>query len=145
MGQDDGDLAEEGGQVVRTYLMDGPALTDLVGRAREPRIAAGTLTGTAAGEEVITERPVTYLLDDVLGVFASGESRLWSETICTRLAEVNPDVYDGYDANLLGKAFRAHGVETEQMEYVDPDDPDGKRKNRKGITREALLQALADR
>ncbi|MGI8333684.1 hypothetical protein ACRYCC_27355 [Actinomadura scrupuli] len=62
LGADDGELAEEGGQVERTYLMDGPALTGIVERARELRIAAGTLTGTAAGEEVITEKPVTNLL-----------------------------------------------------------------------------------
>jgi DNA segregation ATPase FtsK/SpoIIIE, S-DNA-T family len=107
---------------------------------------AGALTGTAAGEEVIAEKPVVNLLDDVFAVFVSGETRLWSETICVRLAEANPDTYDGYDATLLGKTLRAHGVETEQMELLDPDDPDGKkRRNLKGVTREALLQALADR
>jgi DNA segregation ATPase FtsK/SpoIIIE, S-DNA-T family len=96
---------------------------------------------TQAGVSISTIR-AWCRIGTVAAVKVTGK---WSETICTRLAEVNPDVYDGYDANLLGKAFRAHGVETEQMEYVDPDDPDGKRKNRKGITREPLLQALADR
>jgi hypothetical protein len=36
-------------------------------------------------------------------------------------------------------------IETEQMELVDPDDLDGKRKNRKGVYRQQLLDALADR
>jgi hypothetical protein len=31
------------------------------------------------------------------------------------------------------------------MELLDPDDPDGKRKNRKGIYRQQRLDALADR
>jgi S-DNA-T family DNA segregation ATPase FtsK/SpoIIIE len=33
LGADGGELAEEGGQIVRTYLMDGPALTEIVERA----------------------------------------------------------------------------------------------------------------
>jgi S-DNA-T family DNA segregation ATPase FtsK/SpoIIIE len=107
---------------------------------------AGALTGTAAGEEVITEKPVVNLLDDVFAVFVSGESRLWSETICVRLAEANPDTYDGWEPATLASALKPHGIETKQMELLDPDDPDGKRRrNLKGVTREAILQALADR
>jgi S-DNA-T family DNA segregation ATPase FtsK/SpoIIIE len=139
LGADDGDLAEAGGQVVRTHLMDLPTLQRICERGRELRIQAGTLTGVAAGEEPIAETPAPKFLDQVLDVFGAGESRLWSETIVARLAERDPDRFDGWSPTDLANALRPYGVATSQ---VWGQTPEGESANRRGVTREAVLEAL---
>lgn len=141
-GADDGELAEAGAQVVRTHLADGPVITRICQRGRELRIAAGTLEGVAAGEEPMAERPVASLLDDVLAVFEQGEPRLWSETICARLAELRPEDYDGWDQTLFATAVKPFGIETTQMNMPHPVE--GGRRNRQGITRRQVVDALAE-
>jgi len=142
LGADDGELAEKGAQVVRTHMADGPVITKICVRGRELRVLAGTLQGVAAGEEPMAERPVASLLDDVLAVFEQGETRLWSETICARLAELRPEDYDGWDQTLFATAVKPYGIETAQMNMQHPD---GGRRNRQGITRSQVTDALAER
>jgi len=62
---------------------------------------------------------VTNLLDDVFAVFVSGETRLWSETICARWPRP-PRHLRRVEPATLAKALKPHGVETEQMELLDP-------------------------
>jgi S-DNA-T family DNA segregation ATPase FtsK/SpoIIIE len=143
LGTDDGEMAEQGAQTVRSHFADAAVITDVCERGRQLRIEAGTLAGVAAGEELISEAPVRSLLDDVLGVFLAGEDRLWSETICARLADEIPDVYDGWDAADLANALNPYSVDTRQLDMKDPAD--GKRYNRRGVDREAVLEAQARR
>jgi S-DNA-T family DNA segregation ATPase FtsK/SpoIIIE len=140
LGADDNELAEAGGQVVRTYRMDLPSLQTILDRARELRIKAGTLTGVAAGEEPITEQSAPRLLDDVAEVFGAGETRLWSETIVARLAERNPAHYDGWTPTDLANALRPYGISTAQMRGTTPE---GEEANRRGVTRDSVVEALA--
>jgi S-DNA-T family DNA segregation ATPase FtsK/SpoIIIE len=142
LGADDGELAEAGGLTVRTHLLDLPTLEKIVERGRQNRIAAGTLTGAAAGEELLTESTPYRLLDDILDVFGAGEDKLWSETICARLAEANPAIYDGWSPTDLAGALRPYGVTTGQ---VWAQTPEGHGANRRGVVRQAVLDALARR
>jgi S-DNA-T family DNA segregation ATPase FtsK/SpoIIIE len=127
---------DHAGVKVRCHYADLVALDAIVERARELRIAAGTLSGMAAGEELIAERPAPHLLEDVQGVF-HGEAELWSEVICERLAAANPDAYSGWTPTRLAQALGPHGVKTTQIW-----DPEAKR-NRRGVTREDVLAAMA--
>jgi S-DNA-T family DNA segregation ATPase FtsK/SpoIIIE len=140
LGSDDGALAEAGGQIIRTDLMDLPTLQKICERGRELRIKAGTLSGVADGGEYITEHSAPRLLDDVLAVFTGDEVRLWSETVVARLAEVNPDAYDGWSPTDLATCLKPYGVSTGQ---VWGQTPEGQGANRRGITREAVLEALS--
>ncbi|HYZ37685.1 MAG TPA: cell division protein FtsK [Pseudonocardiaceae bacterium] len=140
LGCDDGALAESGGQIIRTDLMDLPTLQKICERGRNLRIAAGTLSGVADGGEYIVEHPAPRLLDDVLAVFTGDEARLWSETVIARLAEANPDAYDGWTPTDLATCLKPYGVITGQ---VWGQTPDGQGANRRGITRDAVLEALA--
>lgn len=142
LGADDGELAEAGGLTVRTHLLDLPTLVKIIDRARENRIAAGTLTGAAAGEELIAESTPFRLLEDVLDVFGAGEDKLWSETICARLADTNATAYDGWSPTDLAGALRPYGVTTGQ---VWGQTPEGQGANRRGVAREGVLDALARR
>ncbi len=139
LGSDDGTLAESGGQVIRTDLMDLPTLHKICERGRDLRVTAGTLSGVAAGGEYIVEHAAPRLLDDVLAVFTGDEARLWSETVIARLAEAIPDAYDGWTPTDLATCLKPYGVPTGQ---VWGQTLDGQGANRRGITREAVLEAL---
>jgi DNA segregation ATPase FtsK/SpoIIIE, S-DNA-T family len=136
-GAGDDSSVDHAGIKVRTHYADLPDLDTILDRARELRIAAGTLSGMAAGEELIAERPAPHLLEDVLAAFQGEGAELWSEVICDRLAEENPDAYSGWTPTRLAQALGPHGVKTAQIW-----DPDAKR-NRRGVTREDVLAAMA--
>jgi len=103
-------------------------------------VKAGTLTGFAAGEDLIKEEPARAFLDDVAAVFGPGEPKLWSEVIASRLAERWPETYDGWSATDLGSQLGRHGIRTIQ---VWGQTPEGAGANRKGIALEAVMEALA--
>jgi S-DNA-T family DNA segregation ATPase FtsK/SpoIIIE len=136
-GAGDEGSAGSAGQTVRTHICDIPTLRKIVARGRELRIKAGTLTGMAAGEDVIENEPPRKLLDDVREIFAVGESKLWSETIASRLAGRWPDAYDGWTAADVGSQLGRLGIRTGQVWATTPD---GTGANRKGVT----LEGLAD-
>jgi DNA segregation ATPase FtsK/SpoIIIE, S-DNA-T family len=142
LGNDDNQATDGEAVTVRTHLLDLVSLRRLCARARQLRVDAGTLTGAAAGEVVVTEAPRRRLLDDVLDVFEPGEDRSWSETLCARLAARWPDDYDGWDPTALANALRAFAVETGQV-WGRTEAGDGA--NRRGVARQALLDAIAAR
>ena len=75
-------------------------------------------------------------------MFEPGEDRVWSETLCARLAGEWPDVYDGWDPTALANALRAFGVDTAQ---VWGRTQAGEGANRRGVARQAVLDAIAAR
>jgi S-DNA-T family DNA segregation ATPase FtsK/SpoIIIE len=127
---------------VRTHICDIPTLRKIVARGRELRVKAGTLTGMAAGDDLVEEEPARNVLDDVHGIFAVAESKLWNETIASRLAARWPEHYDGWTAADVSGVLAKHGVKTVQ---VWGQTPDGESANRRGITLEGFIQAIADR
>jgi S-DNA-T family DNA segregation ATPase FtsK/SpoIIIE len=60
--------------------------------------------------------------------------------VVARLAEVNPDAYDGWTPTDLANCLKPYGVTTGQ---VWGQTPEGHGANRRGITREAVLEALS--
>lgn len=139
---DDTTLSDVEAITVRTHRLDLRHLRGIAARGRQLRIGTGTLTGTAAGEVVIEDGPRRRLLDDMLDVFEPAEDRMWSETTCLRLAARWPEVYDGWDPTTLANVLRPFGVETTQQWGRTVD---GGGANRRGITRQQLLDAIAAR
>jgi len=139
LGNDDSELSDSDAQIVRTHFMDLPTLQAICDRGRELRIKAGTLTGEAAGEDLVVETPTRPFLDDVRAVFGIGETKLWSETIASRLAERWPETYDGWDASDLGVQLGRHSIRTVQVWGKTPDDTEA---NRKGISLDSLTDAV---
>jgi S-DNA-T family DNA segregation ATPase FtsK/SpoIIIE len=117
------------------------------------RVAAGTLTGHAVGDDVVTDPGPSFdLLADLNAVMAthgnpeprSGKDRgrgrwLWSESAVGALEVLRPDVYTGWDAAALGKALAARGVPTTDMFRTDAD---GERRNLVGFNEAGLRAAL---
>jgi S-DNA-T family DNA segregation ATPase FtsK/SpoIIIE len=103
---DESDLDEA--VVVRTYLADTAAVDAIIDRAYAARLAAGTLTGTAADEEIKVS-PAVDVLSDTRSIYLSGEDRLWSATILDRLRELRSGHYDDWTAAHLAAALKPHG------------------------------------
>jgi len=141
-----GYLAGEGDDptITRTFEIDGPTAKAIVVRARAMREKAGNITGHAAGHTVNTDavRRDT-ILEDVLAVMSDQDPKLWSTVIVKRLAALRADVYTGFTADQLREALKVFGIKTGQVWGNDPDtDESG---NRKGITRDHVLEALTKR
>lgn len=122
-------------QIVRTAYLDQEAAERVITRARAARETAGNLTGHAAGEEPERE-PSHSLLADLLAVVEPGEERVWSEVLCTRLAELRPDTYGGWDSATLAAALKPYGVTTAQV-WAEGQ-------NRRGVAVDTLRE-VADR
>jgi S-DNA-T family DNA segregation ATPase FtsK/SpoIIIE len=128
--------------VVRSAYIDVPAAERIADRARAARIAAGTLTGHAIGETAPTTAPAAPILDDILAVVPAGEGKVWSESVCERLAELRPDTYDGWGPEQLAAALKPLGIETAQ---IGRRNDAGKTVNRRGIDRTHIAAAVAER
>jgi S-DNA-T family DNA segregation ATPase FtsK/SpoIIIE len=142
LGADDGELAERGGQTVRTHLLDGPGIETISARGRALREAENLLSGMAAGQNPVTPVRTASVLDDVLKVFNPGEEKVWSERLVERLAQHRGSVYDGWTPAQLATALKPYNVAPEQVWGTD-DDLKGA--NRRGYVREHIVEALAAR
>jgi S-DNA-T family DNA segregation ATPase FtsK/SpoIIIE len=138
-------------EIVRTFYIDGPSAARICERARAARIAAGTLSGHAAGETTGAERASAHdVLADVLAVIPTGEPKVWNEVVVDRLADLRPDAY-GTWATLdvkaksaqLTAALKPYGVPVGQV--WGTDETTGKGANRRGIERDDVTTAITKR
>lgn len=129
-------------RIVSSAYVDAPSAEAIGLRARKLREAAGTLSGHALGEEPETDESTAYdLLRDILAVVPAEEPKAWSEVVVSRLAELRPDVYGGWDPEGLAAALKPHGIATVQVGRR----VEGKVVNRRGITRSHLTDTVAER
>jgi S-DNA-T family DNA segregation ATPase FtsK/SpoIIIE len=149
-----GYLAGEGDEprITRSVYVDGPDAERLAGRARATRVAAGRLTGYAAGLDLTPDEDENggALLADVLTVIGDAD-KAWSEAIVDRLAELRPATYGPWvelptgsaKATQLSSALKPYGITTKQVWATDPTT--GKGANRMGIKRDWITTALTER
>ncbi|MFD9886917.1 cell division protein FtsK [Streptomyces alboflavus] len=133
--------------IVRTYLADGRDAERILTRAAALREAEDTLSGDAVGEAPAPETAVT-ILDDVATVLGKNETKVWSETIVDRLADLRPDTYGAWaqlepkpKAEALGSALKPHGITTDQISRRI----DGRQVNKRGIKRDDIARAITER
>ncbi|MEV2278525.1 cell division protein FtsK [Nocardiopsis sp. NPDC049922] len=127
--------------IVRGAYIDGPTAEQISERARAIRIAAGTLTGHAAGETPVTE-DTTTILDHLLAVWPGDVDAVWSVRLIDALAEYRPDLYGAWldiedektRATQLATALKPYKVATRQL-YREGS-------NKRGIDRDAVADAV---
>ncbi|MFF3491152.1 cell division protein FtsK [Streptomyces sp. NPDC002795] len=124
-------------RIIHSVYVDAPTAERLALRARAAREAAGTLAGYALGQE---PEP-TASAYDLLAVVPAKEAKAWSETVVARLAELRPEVYDGWEPDALAAALKPHGITTIQVGRR----VDGKVVNRRGIDRSHITTVIAER
>jgi S-DNA-T family DNA segregation ATPase FtsK/SpoIIIE len=117
----------------------------VITRARALREAAGTITGHAAGDHAATAAEVNgSLLDDILTVVPVTEQKVWSEAVAARLAELRSEVYGGWKPEQVAAALKPFGIPIgRQVWGTDPIS--GEKANRKGIHRDDIAAAVAER
>ncbi|MEU4371827.1 cell division protein FtsK [Micromonospora chersina] len=136
--------AADDAQIVRTFYVDGPTAEKITDRARALREAAGTLTGHAIGQAVPTPAARRdTLLDDILTVVPATEAKVWAETLTERLADLNPEAYGDLTRDQLTAALKPYGITTGQVWGTDPTT--GKGANRRGVERQHITDAVAER
>ncbi|MEU8825895.1 cell division protein FtsK [Streptomyces sp. NPDC048636] len=129
--------------VVRTAYLDDNATHAIAQRAHALRKAENTLSGFALGEDDETTAGPSYdLLADVAAVVPVSEERVWNERIAARLAELRPEVYGGWKGENVTSALKPHGIKTTGIAGTTDD---GARTTRRGIVREDLMKAIAER
>lgn len=137
--------AAEEPQIARGAYLDNPAAERVIARARAAREKAGTITGHAAGETTSSQNATHSVVLDIAAVLTSNDTKVWSETIVERLAELRPEVYGDWaaqdtraKANALAAALKPFGIDTHQVHGYTSD---GKPANRRGITADDIRQA----
>jgi S-DNA-T family DNA segregation ATPase FtsK/SpoIIIE len=131
-------------QITKTYYLNGPTVEAIITRAHAAREAAGTLTGHAAGKA--PETPAVRrdtLLDDVLAVIPAADAKVWTDTVVDRLTELRPEAYADLTRDQLTAALKPYGIATGQVWGTDPAT--GKGANRRGIDRQHITDAIAER
>ncbi|WP_369248075.1 cell division protein FtsK [Streptomyces sp. R41] len=128
-------------RIVRSVYIDGRGAEAIGARARKLREIAGTLSGHALGEEPEVTASAYDLLADILAVVQAKEPKVWSETVVARLAELRPEVYEGWEPEALTAALKPHGISTIQVGRR----VEGKVVNRRGIDRSHITSAIAER
>ncbi|WP_256103720.1 cell division protein FtsK [Streptomyces sp. ODS05-4] len=129
-------------RIVASVYVDAPGAEAIAARARTAREETGRLTGHALGEapEEVTG-PAYDILADILAVVPAADAKVWSETVVTRLGELRPEVYDGWEPDALAAALKPHGISTIQVGRR----VDGKVVNRRSIARAHITTAVAER
>jgi S-DNA-T family DNA segregation ATPase FtsK/SpoIIIE len=141
LGADDSGTVEEA-VTVRTHRTPLAEIDVVISRARALREAAGTITGHAAGEQPAIAS--SALLEDVLTVVPANEPKVWSETVAARLASLRPEVYGGWKPEQVAAALKPFGI-TVGRQVWGTDPATGEKANRKGIHREDVVAAIAER
>ncbi|MDO5698142.1 MAG: hypothetical protein Q4G51_09230 [Dermatophilus congolensis] len=120
--------------IVRMAYLDAQAADKVAARARTARVAAGRLTGHAAGVELAHGAQCESILDHLAAIWPAGETRVWCDTLAERLTEAYPSAYAGWTAENVTNAVKPHGLSTRQIKR------DGV--NRRGLTLADLTDAL---
>lgn len=129
--------------VVRVAYLDTPATEKIAARARKLRETAGTLSGHALGEAAEDVAGPGYdLLADIIATVESSEERVWNERIAARLAELRPEVYGGWKGENVTAGVKPYGIKTRDVAGATDD---GTRTTRRGIVREDVTKAIAER
>lgn len=123
--------------IVRMAYLDADAADRVVARARTARLAAGRLTGHAAGESPAHEDAREGILDHLLTIWPAGEDRAWCDTLAERLAETYPGAYANWSAENVTAAVKPLGLSTRQIKRQGA--------NRRGLLLSDLTDALAAR
>lgn len=128
-------------RIVSSAFIDATGAELVVTRARKMREEYGNITGHALGEGP-AETVGMDLLGDILKVVGADEDQVWNEHLAEHLAELRPDVYEGWTAENVTAALKPWSVKTGQVwGYTD----EGEGKNRRGIKRADVVAAIARR
>lgn len=124
---------------VRTELADHGDAEKILIAARKLREQYGTLSGTAAGEEMVRER--RDVMADARSVFYAGEARISWPELAERMSEEMPEHYAELTGDVISAQLRALGVEGKSVH----DPKHFEKKKGQGFDLQSLDAAIAKR
>jgi S-DNA-T family DNA segregation ATPase FtsK/SpoIIIE len=127
--------------ILRGAYVDTLTAATVAARARAARVAAGLLTGHAAGLDPDVDRDTASILDHLLSVWPASEDKAWCDDLAVRLGNLHPSLYDGWTGEQITAAVKPHGLKAGQIKRP----VDGRPVNKRGLVRLDLTTALADR
>lgn len=138
-----GYLSGEGEEptITRAAYIDGPTAESIALRARAARLAAGLLTGHAAGLEPEPDASTASVLDHLAAIWPADDDKVWWDDLAERLSGTFPGLYGTWTGEQVTAAVRSHGLKSIQIKRTI----DGRQYNRRGLHRQALAEALSDR
>ena len=114
-----GYLAGEGDDpvIVRAAEIDAPTAEKIAARARAARLAAGLLTGHAAGvaPRPARRRPTSASSTTCCRSGPPTPARVWCDDLADLLTARPPGYYDGWSGEQVTAAVKPHGVTTRQV------------------------------
>ncbi|GIG58877.1 cell division protein FtsK [Longispora fulva] len=124
----------------RSYYVDNVAAERIISRAIGYRQKAGTMP--TEEEQTRPTGPTFDLLADLLAVWPEGDAKAWNDTLTTRLAEMRPEIYEGWASEQLTAALKPHpGIKvTDVGKRVE-----GKAVTRRGIARSDVHDVMTER
>lgn len=128
--------------IVRSSYVDSPTAEVICARARAARLAAGRLTGMAAGE-VLPDDETGSILDHLLAVWPEHDpqwpnGKVWCDELANRLAEHKGSLYAGWTGAQVTAAVKPHGIRTVQVKK----NLDGEQTNKRGLVRRDVTDTL---
>jgi S-DNA-T family DNA segregation ATPase FtsK/SpoIIIE len=127
--------ASDDTSITRTYLADHTDAEKILTAARRHRVAAGTLSGLAAGEQA--PREVRDVLADVRSIFTATEPGLHWQHIADRLAETYPEHYGDISPDAISAQLRALKLRSVNVKVSG--------ETLKGVRLDAIDTAITDR
>ena len=112
-----GYLAGEGDDptIVRTAYLDAPMSDTIAARARAARVAAGLLTGDAAGHTPDPDTSSDSILDHLATIWPPTEEKVWWDDLAERLAATYPGLYGTWTGEQVTAAVKPHGLKSVQV------------------------------
>ncbi|MFE3451579.1 cell division protein FtsK [Nonomuraea sp. NPDC059194] len=123
----------------RSFEVNTDDAKKVVARAMELRGLAGTLP--EEGSQTRQDAPIFDVLADLAEIWPAGENAAWNEALCSRLAELRPDVYTGWQSEQLTSALKPYGLAVGAIGRRI----DGKAVTRRGIRLDDLTDVIAER
>lgn len=126
---------------VRSSYLDAKAAERIGKRAHAIRTAAGTLTGSAIGQELASPEDKMVVVVDAIEAWsaAGGDDSAWLHLLEDSLADQHPGRYGALEQPWLGARLRAVGVRTREQRKRRID---GEEINRAGVNLADLRRAL---
>jgi S-DNA-T family DNA segregation ATPase FtsK/SpoIIIE len=131
-------------RIVASSYVDSAAAEKVIARARTARVAAGTITGYAAGVHAAALSDAVTILDDLAAILDRVRfvnDKVWGEELLALLTEYRSETYGEWKVETLTAALKPYRINSVAANRTI----DGAKVNKRGYERAALTKAVTER
>jgi S-DNA-T family DNA segregation ATPase FtsK/SpoIIIE len=123
----------------RSFYIDTRDAEKVIARAISYRVKAGTMPDPDA--KAREDGPALDVLADVAAVWPDGDTAAWNQVLCSRLADLRPETYGGWESETLTAALKPYGITVGDIGRRI----DGKPVTRRGVKLDQITEAITER